>query len=153
MRILHICSAREIGGGERYLADLVNTLRRREHEVFAALRPRSPVLAELSSLPPENVIELPMRNALSVTSALRLSRFVRDHGIEIIHAHLARDYPIAALAAGRSSARLVLTRHVLFPLSRVHRLALRRTARVIAVSEAVAGGLRAQNIFPGTTER
>ena len=37
MRILQICSAREIGGGERHLADLANSLSRREHDVYAAL--------------------------------------------------------------------------------------------------------------------
>ncbi len=148
MRILQICSAREIGGGERHLADLANNLAARGHEVFAAIAPGSPVRAELSSLTAEDIIELPMRNALSVSSALRLARFVRQREIEIVHAHVARDYPLAALAAGRSGARLVLTRHVLFPLSKIHRLTLRRTSRVIAVSEAVAQSLRAQNIFP-----
>jgi glycosyltransferase involved in cell wall biosynthesis len=147
MRILQICSAREIGGGERHLADLANGLASRGHEIFAAIAPGSPVRAELSSLPAEKIIELPMRNALSLKSGLKLSHFVRDQRIEIIHAHLARDYPLAALAAGRSGGQLVLTRHVLFPLSRIHRLTLRRTSRVIAVSEAVASGLRAQNIF------
>lgn len=149
MRILQICSAREIGGGERHLADLANNLAARGHEIFAAIRPGSPVRAELSSLASEDIIELPMRNALSVSSGVRLARFVRERRIEIVHAHVARDYPLAALAAGRSGARLVLTRHVLFPLSKIHRLTLRRTSRVIAVSEAVARSLRAQNIFPG----
>ena len=147
MRILQICSAREIGGGERHLADLANGLVSRGHEILAAIAPGSPVRAELSSLSPERIIELRMRNALSVRSGLKLSRLVRDQRIEIIHAHLARDYPLAALAAGRSVAQLVLTRHVLFPLSKIHRLTSRRTSRVIAVSEAVADGLRAQNIF------
>jgi glycosyltransferase involved in cell wall biosynthesis len=78
---------------------------------------------------------------------LKLARFVRQHEIEIIHAHVARDYPLAALAARRACARLVLTRHVLFPLHRIHRLTLRRTARVIGVSQAVVEGLRAQGIF------
>src|SRR4030095_15171744 len=101
MRILQICSAREIGGGERHLADLANNLAERGHEVFAAIAPGSPVRAELSSLTSENIIELPMRNALSVRSGLRLARFVRERQIEIVHAHVARDYPLAALAAGR----------------------------------------------------
>ena len=39
MRILQICSARQIGGGERHLADLANGLTRRGHDVFAALNP------------------------------------------------------------------------------------------------------------------
>jgi len=147
MRILQICSAREIGGGERHLADLANALAQRGHEVFAALSPASPVRAELRSLPSENIVELPMRNSLNLKSAVKLSRFVREHQIEIVHAHVARDYPLAALATGRSQAQLVLTRHVLFPLNRIHKLTLRRTSRVIAVSQAVAGSLYTSSIF------
>ncbi len=147
MRILQICSAREIGGGERHFADLANELARRGHEVFAALSPASPLRQELSALTSANVIERPMRNALNLSTAMQLARFVREHEIEIVHAHVARDYPLAALATGRSKARLVLTRHVLFPMNRIHKLTLRRTARVIAVSTAVADSLSAQSIF------
>ena len=147
MRILQICSAREIGGGEVHLADLANGLARRGHEVFAALSPASPVRAMLSSLPTENISEVPMRNSLNLATAMKLSRFVRVNQIEIVHAHVARDYPLAALANGRSNAGLVLTRHVLFPLNRIHKLTLRRTARVIAVSQAVAASLYSQSIF------
>src|SRR2546429_3040825 len=147
MRILQIWSAREIGGGERHLADLANSLARRGHEVFAALSPASPVRAELRALPTEKIIELPMRNSLNLASAVNLSRFVREHQIDIVHAHVARDYPLAALATGRRQAQLVLTRHVLFPLNRIHKLTLRRTARVIAVSQAVAESLYTASIF------
>ena len=147
MRILQICSAREIGGGERHLADLANELAKHGHEVFAALSPGSPLRNELSALDPSKIIELPMRNALNLRTAMRLSRFVRDNGIEIVHAHVARDYPLAALVTGRSKARLVLTRHVLFSMNPIHKLTLRRTARVIAVSQAVADALREQRIF------
>src|SRR6185295_9798609 len=100
-----------------------------------------------SSLPLDNILELPMRNSLNLATAMKLSRFVRAHDIEIVHAHVARDYPLAALATGRSNARLVLTRHVLFPLNRIHKLTLRRTSRVIAVSQAVAESLYSQSIF------
>ncbi len=147
MKILQICSARQLGGGERHLADLANGLARRGHDVFVAVIPASPLLAELSAVPKQNIVELPMRNSLNVAGALKLARFVRRHEIEIVHAHVARDYPLAALATRRAGARLVLTRHVLFPLNRIHKLTLRRTARVIAVSQAVGEGLRAQNIF------
>ena len=147
MRVLQICSARQIGGGERHLADLANGLARRGHDVFAALVPSSPLLSELSSFPEQNIAQVTMRNALNVSSALKLARFATENRIQIIHAHVARDYPLAALVARRSSAHLILTRHVLFPISKVHKLALRRTDRVIAVSQAVADGLRAQRIF------
>jgi L-malate glycosyltransferase len=148
MRILQICSARTLGGGERHLADLANALSRRGHDVFAALVPLSPLLSELTALPAGNILELPMRNALSVGSALTLARFARANQIEIIHAHVGRDYPLAALAAYRSGGiPLVVTRHVLFPFKKIHCLTLGRVARVIAVSQAVAEVLHAQAIF------
>jgi glycosyltransferase involved in cell wall biosynthesis len=149
VKILHVSSARHFGGGERHLVDLARGLAERGHEVYAALRPGSPLRAELLSLNPRGGVELPLRNAFDLGSALVLARFVREQGVEIVHAHVARDYPLAALAARRSqSARLVVTRHVLFPLSRAHRLALANVSRVVAVSEAVARSLRARSIFP-----
>ena len=147
MRILQICSARQIGGGERHLADLANGLTRRGHDVFAALIPSSPLPPELSSVPKQNIVQVPMRSVLNVSSALKLARFASENRIQIIHAHVARDYPLAALVARRSSAHLILTRHVLFPMNRAHKLTLRRTDRIIAVSQAVADELRSQRIF------
>ena len=147
MKILQICSARQLGGGEKHLADLANGLAGRGHDVYAAVIPSSPLLAELSAVPKQNIVQLPLRNSLNVASGLKVVRFVRRHEIEIVHAHVARDYPLAALVARRAGARLVLTRHVLFPLNRIHRLTLRRTARVIGVSQAVIESLRTQGIF------
>lgn len=147
MRILQLCSAREIGGGERHVIDLANALARRGHEVLAALAPSSPVTRDLTELNAGNVIELRMRNSLQLSTAMRLARFVRHRQIQIVHAHMARDYPLAALVAGRGGAQLVLTRHVLFPLNRIHRLTLRRARTVIAISHAVAESLRERKIF------
>ncbi|MBV9209284.1 MAG: glycosyltransferase family 4 protein, partial [Acidobacteria bacterium] len=65
--------------------------------------------------------------------------------IDVVHAHLGRDYPLASLAV-RRYAQLVITRHVMFPLGRLHALTLSRVSRVIAVSEAVARSLRARKI-------
>ena len=146
MKILQICSARQLGGGEKHLADLANALARRGHDIFVALTPSSPLLAELSAVPKDNIVELRMRNSLNVASALKLAQFAREHQIEIIHAHVARD-SFGGVCQPASRARLVLTRHVLFPMSGIHRLTLRRTAKVIAVSQAVAAALRRQNIF------
>src|SRR5919206_5259074 len=148
VRILQLSSARTRGGGERHFADLVGALTTRGHEVFVALAPSAPLRTELTRTPADKIITLPLRNALDLPSARALARFVRAHAIEIIHAHLGRDYPLAALAAARTGARLVITRHVPFRLSRVHKFVLARVARVIAVSGPVAAGLRAQKIFP-----
>lgn len=149
MKILHLSSARSFGGGERHLADLVRCLAAREHQVSVVLAPGSPLIAKLSVLAPENICALRMRNALDLIAAQRLSRIIKEREIDIVHAHLARDYPLAALAVNRrQSARLIFTRHVLFPLNWLHRVTFVRAARVIAVSEAVAKSLRAQRLCP-----
>jgi mannosyltransferase len=73
---------------------------------------------------------------------------VKEHKVDIIHAHVARDYPLAAFASARAAnIPYVLTRHVLFPLKNMQRLILRRASCVIAVSQAVAASLQAQKVF------
>jgi glycosyltransferase involved in cell wall biosynthesis len=148
LKILQISSAQSFGGGERHVADLANSLSARGHDVYAALRPTSPLLRKLHQLPQANLRTLPLRNALDVPSANELARFARHIGIEIIHAHMARDYPLAAFAArGKPLAKLILTRHVLFPLNRFQSRVFSRVSRVIAVSEAVARQLEAQQLL------
>jgi glycosyltransferase involved in cell wall biosynthesis len=146
LKILQISSASSFGGGERYLADLTNALVDRGHELYVAVRPRSPLPRHLQ-LSADRIFTLPLRNALDVPSAHELEKFVRRNGIEIVHAHMARDYSLASYAARRNSkTKFVATRHVLFQLNRLHRHTLARATRVIAVSNAVAQELRASGI-------
>ena len=147
LKILQISSAQAFGGGERHLTDLANSLAARGHEVHAVVRPKSPLLAELK-LPGENVTTLPLRNALDARSASSLAKLVAVRRIEIVHAHMARDYPLAAYAVRRNpGTRLIVTRHVLFPLNRLHKVTLAHVSRVIAVSHAVARELQAQALI------
>ncbi|HEX8146292.1 MAG TPA: glycosyltransferase family 4 protein [Pyrinomonadaceae bacterium] len=148
MRVLQVSSARAFGGGERHLADLARGLQERGHEILAAVRERSPLREHLSFLPAQNVYAVRLRNALDIGSARKLARVARERKVDIIHAHVARDYAPASFAARFApAARFVITRHVLFPLSSTHRLTLSNVSRVIAVSEPVARALRTQNIF------
>lgn len=147
MKILQISSAQTLGGGERHLADLANGLVDRGHDVFVAVRPNAKLTNELNRVPRENIATLPLRNSLDAQSARRLAKLVKANGIGIVHAHMARDYPLAAYAArANPGARLIVTRHVLFPLTRLHRLTLAKAARVIAVSTAVANQLRTNRL-------
>ena len=147
MRILQISSAQSLGGGERHLADVANGLAARGHEVHVALRANSPLIRELNGLPNENIATLPLRNSLDAKSARDLSQLVRRNKIEIVHAHMARDYPLAAYAARRNpGSKLIITRHVLFPLNRLHRITFAGAARIIAVSQAVASRLQTDAI-------
>ena len=149
MKILQISSAQSLGGGERHLADLANGLAGRGHDVYLALRPNSPLVGELKKVGKENVTTLPLRNSLDAKSARELSKLVRRNQIRIVHAHMARDYPLAAYAVRQNKeARLIVTRHVLFPLNRLHRITLSGAARIIAVSQAVASQLRSDGVAP-----
>jgi glycosyltransferase involved in cell wall biosynthesis len=148
MRILQISSASSFGGGERHLVDLSNSLQARGHDVYVALRPQTPLVNQLE-LPATNIKTLPLRNALDAQSARALGRIVKQHRIDVVHAHMARDYSLAAYAArSNPKPKFIVTRHVLFPLSRLHRRTLLRANRVIAVSGAVARQLSSQRIVP-----
>lgn len=148
MRVLHVSSAKEFGGGERHFVDLTGRLQARGHRVFAALRPNASWRERLDFLPADDFLSLPLKNAVDLASAVRLARFVERAKIEVVCAHLARDYSIAALAVrlARNRAKLVLTRHVLFPLKRWHKFVLPGDARFIAVSKAAREQLLKQKI-------
>ncbi len=149
MKILQISSAQSLGGGERHLADLANGLARNGHDIYVVVRPQSPLIPELKDVPAKNITTLPLRNSLDAAGARKLSRIVREHDIEIVQAHMARDYPLAAYAARMNpGSRLIITRHVLFPLGRLHRITLAKAARVIAVSQAVAAQLTVDKVVP-----
>ena len=145
LNILQISSASSFGGGERYVVDLTNALVARGHDVYVAVRPESPLPRHLQ-LSPEKILTLPLRNALDVQSARALEKFVRRKEIDVVHAHMARDYSLASYAARGRQTKFIVTRHVLFNLNRLHRHTLSRADRVIAVSEAVARELRASRV-------
>ena len=134
------------GGGERHLADLSHALADRGHELYAAAVPDSPLWTELSFLTQPQRLALSRHNY--VKNLTNLAAFVRAHGIEIVHAHAARDYHLAALAVRLAPrSRVVLTRHALFPLRRINRPLLRSAGRVITVSQAVAESVRRSGVI------
>ena len=148
MKILQICSARQFGGGERHVADLSNSLADTGYEVYAAINPGSPLDKNLVSLPRVNIREVRMRNSIDILAGRELASIVRDLNIDIIHAHVARDYPLAAYASARTgNTPFILTRHVLFPINKIHRRILARASRIIAVSNGVRRSLIAQKIL------
>src|ERR1041384_8449220 len=147
MRILQITSAKTFGGGERHLIDLCRGLVSRGHEVFVAIRPTNEWQEKFSVLPRENIFHVSLRNSFGVLSATRIAGFIRRKEIQIVHAHVARDYIPASIASALvKNAKFVLTRHVLFPLQPFNRIALKNLSKAIAVSSAVQAGLK--RIFP-----
>jgi glycosyltransferase involved in cell wall biosynthesis len=115
--------------------------------VFVALRPTSNWQQRLSFLPPENILHVSIRHSFGVLSSMKIADFVRENKIDIVHAHVARDYVPASVACLASKrARFVLTRHMLSPLKPFNKFALKNLSRAIGVSEFVGGELRM--VFP-----
>jgi len=104
MRILQVSSPRQLGGGETHVIELSEALRRRGHEVYLAGRRGSAV---------QPSIQLPFRNALDVFTVMKLRRVLKARNFDVIHAHVARDYPLVAAAAWGLPGKLVFTRHLL----------------------------------------
>ena len=152
MKILQVCSATEIGGGERHVIDLTRALIERGHELHLAIRPNAKIKSELNSLP---IVwhELPLKNALDIFSAKKLKNIINQYQIEIVHAHVARDYTICGLASKQTSAKLFLTRHHFNPIKSnfLYQWTIRQTQGFIAVSSAVKAEI--QKAFPKLTER
>jgi L-malate glycosyltransferase len=101
MRILQVSSAREIGGGETHVLQLVDGLGARGHDVKIAGRIDGPLKPDFQC------------------GFFRLRALLKREQFDIVHAHVARDYPIVAAAArGISSLKVIFTRHLLYPVRR-----------------------------------
>lgn len=139
MKILQICSASEMGGGEVHVSDLVHALASRGHAIYLAVRPQSPLRAPLSGLI-ASWHEMPLRNSLDLQSVKSIANLINQHGIDIVHAHVGRDYLVAAMATRKAPrAKLVITRHHYLPLKKnpLYRWMLEDVSAVIAVSDSV----------------
>lgn len=143
MRILQVSSAEEYGGGERHVTDLASALNQRGHDVHLAVRSQSPLRSALEGTRSLTWHVLPFRNAIDLSSVIGLKRIIRDHRIEIVHAHVARDYPVAGLTAKLTHTPFVVTRHHFNPLkgARAYAWTFGNMNRVIAVSQSVAASL------------
>ncbi|MGH9340471.1 MAG: glycosyltransferase family 4 protein [Acidobacteriota bacterium] len=115
MKILQICSARWYGGGEVHVLELIESLRRRGHQVEAAVRAGSEIEKRLA-LQEIALHPLPFRSAVDLTSAWKLGGIWKKGQFELAHSHTGRDYLISCLAKFRVfESRLILTRQLLDP--------------------------------------
>ena len=147
MRILHINSAKSFGGGEKHLVDLIRGLISRGRDVFLGAPADSPLVERIPELKSENVLDLNIKNALDVFAARKIAGFVKKNKIEIVHAHLGKDYLPSSLAVRLApSAKFVMSRHVLFPMKPFQKYALANAAKAIAISAPVEANLR--KLFP-----
>jgi glycosyltransferase involved in cell wall biosynthesis len=145
MRILHLSSGRGFGGGERHVRELTRGLADRGHLVHVGARDGGELWRRLATEKTVRRHATPLRNALDAFSVAKLIRIIRRERIDVLHAHYARDYPLAAAAVrwlrltrGVAPA-LFFTRHHYLPLSknRWYRRWLAVADGAVAVSRSV----------------
>jgi glycosyltransferase involved in cell wall biosynthesis len=153
MRILQVCSAESLGGGERHVIDLVRAMIERGHELHLAVRHASPLVDVLADYP-IRWYELGLRNALDVISARGLANVMRKNRIDVLHAHVARDYTFCGIAARMvRPVKFFITRHHFNPINSnpVYAWTIGEARALIAVSDSVREKLI--HAFPDFVER
>src|SRR4029450_9610773 len=154
VRVLHIYPKGDFfTGAAIQVWDLVRGLKARGHDVLLATRP-APLWSTKSAEAGVTHYGLPMTSEIDLRSVARLIRVLRQHRIQVVHAHKGRARTLALLAGLVTRLPvLILNRGVTFPLDTFNRLGYvtRRVTAVIAVCEAiktqlVRSGVPASNI-------
>jgi glycosyltransferase involved in cell wall biosynthesis len=155
LRLLHLVANRWWTGSADPALGLARSLRDRGHAVVFACIPGDALdaRARAAGLPPEPGLSLEpsARPWVWLRDVAAIRGLVRARGIELVHTHLGHDHWLAALALRGLSTPLVRTLH--------HRRAarggparrwlFRRTAAVLAASEAIATAARAARLTRG----
>jgi glycosyltransferase involved in cell wall biosynthesis len=157
MKILQVCSAESMGGGERHVIELTQAMIERGHQLSMAVREGSPLIEALAGYP-IHWHELGLRNALDVISAQRIANAIRKDRVDILHAHLARDYTFCGLAARIAArrgnpVRFFITRHHFNPIksNQLYAWTIGEARALIAVSDSVRENL--VESFPDLADR
>jgi glycosyltransferase involved in cell wall biosynthesis len=145
VNVLHLDEQLGWRGGEQQASWLIQGLARRGHRVLLAGRPESAFLKSAHGGIEAVRIPLPFRSELDLATAWRLSRAIRNFGIDLLHAHSSHAHAMAVMArllAGRG--KVVVSRRVSFPPKRnaFNRWKYEQPDCFLAVSGKVAEVLR-----------
>ncbi len=155
LRVLHLVANRWWTGSAEPALGLARSLADRGHAVSFACIPGDALeaRARAAGLPPAGGLRLEptARPWRLLRDGIRLRRLVQQRGIELVHAHLGHDHWLAATALRGLSVRLVRSIHHRRTVRAAapSRWLFRRTAAVLAASEAIAGAVRAARLAVG----
>lgn len=147
LKVIQINSMKNWAGGEAHVFLLCREFMSLGVSVVLVCRPGS-VIDQKSREAKIPVLNLPLKGAWDLKSAWILAKYCRENAIDIVHAHLGRDYWTANLAKFfNPKLKVVMTRHIRAPLknSVLHRWLYRKADKVIAVSQTVK---KAITVFP-----
>ncbi|PCJ60823.1 MAG: hypothetical protein COA73_07940 [Candidatus Hydrogenedentota bacterium] len=138
--VLHIDEQTGWRGGEQQVSYLINGLAQRGHNVYLAGRPGSEIItrphfsAEITPFP------IPLRNEMDMGSVLQLARIIKEHRIDIIHAHTSHSHTLACLAKKWArQGKVLVSRRVDFPPKQdpINRWKYALPDRYVAISSAI----------------
>lgn len=132
-----------LGDTERHICDLSSGLSAKGADVRSVLPVGCEWKGRLAAASGNEPYEAKLRGGADVISAFRIAGVARKIGSEIIHAHLPRDYPSAAIAAKLSGASLIISHHSSAPVGMFSRLTARNASALVATSY-VAGQVLAE---------
>jgi glycosyltransferase involved in cell wall biosynthesis len=148
VRVLVLAKGLGRGGTERLIVGAARHLDRSQFElVVAYLLPwKDAFVADIEATGTE-VVCLDAPRPTSVAWLPRLRRLVRERGIDIVHTHMPLPAVAARLALPGRRPAFVHTEHNMWdryrrPTRWANAATYRRNARVIAVSDGVAGSIR-----------
>jgi glycosyltransferase involved in cell wall biosynthesis len=145
--VLHVDTERGWRGGERQALWLAREMDRRAYGSILAVRKGEPLSARAAEAG-LTVVDCSPFGEIDPRAAWRLRGVIRDHRIDVVHAHTAHAVAVAALAMLRTNVPLVISRRVDFPLraNAGTRWKYGRASAVIAISQAVARVLATSGI-------
>jgi glycosyltransferase involved in cell wall biosynthesis len=153
LTVLHVDTERGWRGGEQHVLWLADALQRSGHQSIVGARAGDQLIARASALGLP-VVPCSPSIEFSPSCVLTLRRAISRERVDIVHAHTAHAVALAALATVGGRARMVVTRHINFPLRRNPGTAWKysRADAIIAVSEGVVRSLQGSGIDPTRIE-
>jgi glycosyltransferase involved in cell wall biosynthesis len=144
LAICHVLGSVEIGGAERVVVDLAKVQCEAGHRVtVVTLSDTNGVLAGEVLRVGATLESVPKRaNGVDLTLPLRIARWFRAHGTQVVHTHNELPLIYGAPAGRVAGAVVVHSKHGIVPVSRrahwLRRMAASATDVFVAVSAATA---------------
>lgn len=152
-RVMLVIDSLEVGGAERHVTDLAIALREDGYDVMVACSASGPLVREITDagVPVHVLMSEVVKRRVSVEYGRRLRQLLGANPVDLVHAHVYASQVAAALALRGTRIPLVLTEHSDghwkgISARAISRWARGRAAHVIAVSESIAGALRASGL-------
>ncbi len=157
MNILQLVSSSRTSGAEKHVAVLSDRLRKRGHNVHAAC-PHGDWLPEQLKSAEIPTLELDMRGVKSLGTPQLLKKYVTEHKIDIIHAHLTRATYFGLLTCKLTGLPIISSVHCRSHDVVYRYLFPRENSQIVSVSDFIRNGLlrkgvagdRIRTIYNGT---